>query len=98
MQTKKTTEELDEIREKEDLKKLEAVFFISGRFLNMSELISLTDLNPIIIRELIEKLKEKYRDIIELMKDSNLSLRQLAARTQYSINTIRRIKKIISDS
>lgn len=60
MQTKKTTEELDEIGERENLKKLEAVFFISGRFLNMSELISLTDLNPIIIRELIEKLKEKY--------------------------------------
>jgi segregation and condensation protein B len=60
MQTRKTTEEMDEAREKEDLKRLEAIFFISGRFLNMKELISLTDLNPIILRELIEKLKEKY--------------------------------------
>ena len=60
MQTRKTTNEMDEIREKEDLKKLEAIFFISGRFLNMQELISLTDLNPIILRELIEKLQEKY--------------------------------------
>jgi segregation and condensation protein B len=44
----------------EDLKKLEAVFFVSGRFLNMQELISLTDLNPDVINELIEKLQEKY--------------------------------------
>lgn len=62
MQTRKTTDELDEIREKEDIKKLEAVFFISGRFLNIQELISLTDLNPIILKELIEKLQEKYEN------------------------------------
>ncbi len=60
MQTSKTIEEIDETRKKEDLKKLEAVFFVSARFLNMQELISLTDLNPIILEELIEKLQEKY--------------------------------------
>lgn len=58
--TSKTLEEIDEAREKEDLRKLEAVFFVSGRFLNMQELISFTDLNPIILQELIEKLSEKY--------------------------------------
>ena len=42
------------------MKKLETVFFVSARFLSMQELISLTDLNPIILRELIEKLQEKY--------------------------------------
>lgn len=60
MTNSKTIEEIDEAREKEDMKKLEAVFFICGRFLNMQELISLTDLNPIILQELIEKLQEKY--------------------------------------
>ncbi len=55
-----TIKEIDETREKEDLKILEAVFFISGRFLSMQELISLSDLNPIIIRDLIERLKDKY--------------------------------------
>lgn len=55
-----TLDEIDEAREKEDMKRLEAVFFISGRFLNMQELISLTDLNPLILGELIEKLQEKY--------------------------------------
>jgi len=55
-----TAEEIDEAREKEDLKKLEAIFFVSGRFLTMTDLISLSDLNPIILRDLIEQLKEKY--------------------------------------
>ncbi len=58
----KTLDEIDEAREKEDLKKIEAVFFVSGRFLNMQELIGLSDLNPVIIRELIAKLKEKYEN------------------------------------
>ena len=60
--TRKTAEEIDGARQKEDLKKLEAVFFISGRFLSMQELISLSDLNPIIIRELIRNLQEKYNN------------------------------------
>jgi len=60
--TSKTLNEIDEAREKEDMKKLEAVFFVSGRFLNMQELISFSDLNPIIIRELIDKLKKKYEE------------------------------------
>jgi segregation and condensation protein B len=56
----KTAEEIDGAREKEDLKKLEAVLFVSGRFLTMSDLISLSDLNPIIINNLLDRLKDKY--------------------------------------
>jgi segregation and condensation protein B len=55
-----TLDEIDEAKESEDLKKLEAVFFVSGRFLSVDELISLSDLNPVIIKDLIEKLGEKY--------------------------------------
>ncbi len=72
--TRKTAEEIDEFREKEDLKKLEAIFFVSGKFLNMQELVSLSDLNPIIIKELIEKLEEKYNkddSAIEIVKKNN---------------------------
>ena len=47
--TSKTAEEIDEAKKNQDLKKLEAIFFVSGRFLNMQELISLSNLNPIII-------------------------------------------------
>jgi len=56
----KTAEEIDNAKQKEDLKKLEAVLFVSGRFLTMADLISLSDLNPIILRDLLEQLKEKY--------------------------------------
>ncbi len=55
-----TAEEIDDNPEKEYMKKLEAIFFISARFLSMQELISISDLNPIIIRETIDRLKEKY--------------------------------------
>ena len=60
MVTSKTFDEIEGAKQKEDLKILEAVFFVSGRFLNMQEIISLTDLNPIIIQDLIDRLKEKY--------------------------------------
>tara|TARA_Y100000310_G_scaffold259244_1_gene267878 strand:+ start:239 stop:808 length:570 start_codon:yes stop_codon:yes gene_type:complete len=80
----KTVGEIDEAREKEDLKKLEAVFFISGRFLSMQELISLSDLNPAIIRELIEKLKDKYDDefAIEIVEKNGLW--KMDVRQEYS--------------
>jgi segregation and condensation protein B len=73
--TSSTIKEIDEKREKEDMKKLEAAFFISGKFLSMQELISLTDLNPIIIEELIEKLQEKYDkqdSAIEIIKKNKM--------------------------
>ena len=63
MITSKTIEEIDEAREKEDLRKLEAIFFVSGRFLSMQDLISFSDLNPILLTDLLEKLKEKYDNI-----------------------------------
>jgi len=58
--TSKTIEEIEETKQKENLKFLEAVFFVSGKFLTMPELISLTDLNPIVINDLIDRLKDKY--------------------------------------
>ncbi len=58
--TSKTLDEIDTEKEEENLRKIEAVLFISGRFLTMQEIISLSDLNPIIIRESLDKLREKY--------------------------------------
>jgi len=71
----KTIQEIDESKEKEDMKKIEAALFISGRFLTIQELISYTDLNPIIIRELVERLQEKYEksdSAIEIIKKENM--------------------------
>jgi segregation and condensation protein B len=56
----KTTSEIDDSIEKSYVKRIEAILFISARYLTMQELISLSDLNPIIIRECLDALKEKY--------------------------------------
>ncbi len=91
MSNSKTIEEIDEAREKEDMKKLEAVFFVSARFLNMQELISLTDLNPIILQELIEKLQEKYDNqdsAIEIIEKNKMW--KMDVRPQY-YNIINRV-------
>ncbi len=58
---KETTEELDSARELEDLKKLEAAMFLSARFMSLQELVALTDINPIILRSLMDTLMEKYQ-------------------------------------
>ena len=81
----KTLDEIDQAKEKEDLKKIEAIFFVSGRWINMQELISLSDLNQIIIRELIEKLREKYDDkesAIEILEKSEMW--KMDVRQEYS--------------
>ncbi|MFA5953070.1 MAG: SMC-Scp complex subunit ScpB [Candidatus Pacearchaeota archaeon] len=71
----KALKELEDEREREAVKKIEAVLFISGRFLNMQELISLSDLNPLIISECLGKLKEKYNSensAIEIVERNGL--------------------------
>lgn len=60
VKSRKTIEEIDEAKEKENLRTLEAVLFVAGRYLSMQDIVSLTDLNPLIIKELIGKLKEEY--------------------------------------
>ena len=60
--SKETIDEIDSKREIEQLKKLEAVLFVSGKWLTMQELVQLTDINPIILRQLIDKLRENYSE------------------------------------
>jgi segregation and condensation protein B len=55
-----TAIEIEEAKEKEDLRTIEAILFVSGKFLSMSELVTLSNLNPVVVKELIEKLKERY--------------------------------------
>jgi len=87
----KTANEIDEAKERENLKKIEAIFFVSGRFLNMSELVSLSDLNPIIIRELIEKLQEKYGtndSAIEIVEKNEMWKMNVRGEYSYIINKL----------
>ena len=71
----KTEQEIYFEREKEAVKILEAIFFISGRFLSMQDLISLSGLNSIIISDSLKKLKDKYNkegSALEIVEKNNL--------------------------
>lgn len=55
-------EAVDEEIEVENRRKVEAALFIAGRFMSIQELVALTDVNPILLKRLLEELSEKYRD------------------------------------
>lgn len=57
-----SVEEIDNIREKENLKKLEAALFIAGRFMSVSELVALTDINPLLLKKLLGDLQDIYSE------------------------------------
>jgi segregation and condensation protein B len=61
--TSQSQEELDRQIEIKNLKKIEAALFISARYLSVKELVELTDINPLILKELLVKLQEKYQNI-----------------------------------
>ncbi|MFC1710783.1 SMC-Scp complex subunit ScpB [Nanoarchaeota archaeon] len=87
----KTAEEIDEAKEKEDLKILEAVLFVSGRYLKMQEIISLTDLNPAIIQDLLEKIREKYDELdsaIEIVEKSGSWKMDAKQKYSYLVNKL----------
>lgn len=73
--TSETQRELDLSDEIKNLKKVEAAMFISARWLTVLELVELTDINPLMLKELLEKLKQEYekRDsAIEILNKEDL--------------------------
>ncbi|MEM3074613.1 MAG: SMC-Scp complex subunit ScpB [Candidatus Pacearchaeota archaeon] len=72
--TKETQSEIDDAKDIENLKKVEAALFISGKFISLQELVSLTDLNPILLNHTLNLLKEKYDDnsAIEIINKNDL--------------------------
>ena len=66
-------EELDAEREGEALRKIEAALFIAGRFLSLQELVALTDVNPILLKQLLEEITVKYKDAgIQIIRKDTL--------------------------
>jgi len=73
--TEKTVDEIDWSKEKENTRLVEAILFVSGRFLSMQDLISLSNLNSLVVKEAIEKLKERYSkddSALEIVERDNL--------------------------
>lgn len=57
------------------LKKVEAALFVAGRWLSLQELVTLTDLNPITVKELLKELRMRYlknHGAIEIIEKENL--------------------------
>ncbi|MBX4196362.1 SMC-Scp complex subunit ScpB [Candidatus Pacearchaeota archaeon] len=71
--SKESAEELDDALEAESTRKVEAALFIAGKFLSLQELITLTDVNPILLKKILEDLKDDYKDSgIEIVQKNNL--------------------------
>ncbi|MCH7567961.1 MAG: SMC-Scp complex subunit ScpB [Nanoarchaeota archaeon] len=82
-------EEIDSEREIENLRKVEAVLFIAGRFLSLKELISLTDINPILLRKILDELNDKYQDsAIEISKRDDMWKMDVAAEYADMVNRL----------
>ena len=63
----------DQERERELLRRVEASLFIAGRFLSLKELVSLTDINPILLRKLLGDLTDSYGEsALEIVNKNDL--------------------------
>ena len=66
-------EEIDDAKDMENLRKVEATLFIAGKFLSLKELVALTDINPIFLRKTLQDLSYKYKDSgIEIVNKEEL--------------------------
>jgi len=74
MVSSQTIKDLEETKDKENMKKIEAALFLSARFLSLQELVLLTDVNPLQLKELLEKLTERYQkadSALEIVRREN---------------------------
>ncbi len=87
--TKQTIEEIDSSQEIENIKKVEAALFIAGRFLTIQELITLTDLNPILLKKLLADLQDKYKNSgIEIINKDNIWKMDVSPEYTYMVNKL----------
>lgn len=87
----KTFDEIDKGKEEEAMKILEAVFFVSGRYLSLQDIISLSDLNSVMIPDIINKLKEKYRkndSALEIVEKNGLWKMDVGSQYSHIINRL----------
>lgn len=90
--THETADELDNLyeeKEKENEEKVEAALFIAGRFLNIQDLIMLTDINPIMLKEVLTKLERKYsKNAIVIVNRNNSWKMDVAEKYTYMVNKL----------
>jgi segregation and condensation protein B len=89
--TSKTMDEIDWSKEKENIRLIESILFISGRFLSMQELMDLSELSSLMIKECLDKLKEKHNredSSLEIIERDNLWKMDVRPEYHYLINKL----------
>ena len=90
--TGSTAEEIEnefETNEKNSEEKVEAALFIAGRFLNLQELILLTDVNPVMLKEILSRLEKKYSTgVLRIVRRTNSYKMDIAEKHHYLINKL----------
>jgi len=87
--TKESIEELDRDIEAENIRKVEAALFIAGKWMSIQELVALTDVNPILLKKILEDLGDKYRDSgIVIENQNNLWKMDVAKRYVGMVNKL----------
>ena len=87
--SQKNIEELDSEIETENAKKIEAALFISGKFMSIQELITITDINPILLKKILSDLKDKYKDAgINLVQRENSWKMDIAEDYTWMVNRL----------
>ncbi|MGC9309214.1 MAG: SMC-Scp complex subunit ScpB [Candidatus Nanoarchaeia archaeon] len=92
VESKETAEELENVfdeKEKEAEEKTEAALFIAGRFLSLQELIMLTDINPIMLKEILSRLEKRYaKGAIQITRRNNNWKMDVSNKYTYMINKL----------
>jgi segregation and condensation protein B len=87
--SKESMDEIDNASELENLKKVEAALFVSGRFMTMQELVALTDVNPILLKKILEDLQDKYKDSgVEVVNNDSLWKMDVSQNYSYLVNKL----------
>jgi segregation and condensation protein B len=86
---KESIHELDEAREADNIRKVEAALFVSGKFMSLKELVALTDVNPLLLRDILRTLEEKYRGKgIEVVRREDLWKMDVHPDFTYMVNRL----------
>ncbi len=90
--TENTAEEIENEfgnKEQNSEELVEALLFVSGRFLDLDELVMLTDLNPIMIKNIIISIVKKYKvGPINIVSRNNCWKMDVAPKYHYLINKL----------
>lgn len=92
--TESTATEIEnefEENEKTATEKVEASLFIAGRFMDLNDLILLTDINPIMLKGILHKLERKYAEgvgAIRLVKRNESWKMDVSEKYHYLINKL----------